>query len=277
MTPLDKMLHERALANRAAVMRLRIARTWPPAAVVAVVVGVVLALLVNVVVGVAVGVVGGAAVAWWRWNTATVGVVPAVIDALHARVATAEEFPRFVNLIEGLTISSGIEAPTLYVVDDPAANAAACGAGPQAALVVTTGLLDGVTRVELEGVLAEQLARIRVSDAEVAGCCAVLVASSLLNAPATGEPPAAAATKLAKVAELLGERRHFLADLSASSLTRYPPGLRGAFVRMSGIGTSPRDVTWGTAHLWMCDPLAQSSIHTDHPPLQHRIDLLAEL
>jgi hypothetical protein len=84
-----------------------------------------------------------------------------------------------------------------------------------------------------------------------------------------------------------GDDRHLLADLAAVDLTRYPPGLRDALVRMDESGTVVTECAWGSAHLWMCDPLAQVGEGTPedrlnvlfrlHPPIQHRIDLLGEL
>ncbi len=285
MTPLDAMLDERARANREAVFRLRIRHALWPAVAAGVVVAVALALLVHIVVGLIAGLVVGGAVGWWRWTAIDAAAVPTLLELIGARPATESEFPRYLNLIEGLSMSSGIPAPGLYVLDDPAANAAAFGAGSSAALVATTGLLHGVTRVELEGVLAEELARIRVGDAELAGYGALLVCGPLLHQPGQSPPPPTKVSRLDRLATLLDAQRHFLADMSAGSLTRYPPGLRGAFVRMSGIGTTVSGVTWGAAHLWMCDPLpvaeggggAGGSARTDHPPIQHRIDLLAEL
>lgn len=280
MTPLARMLDERAHANRAAITRLRTGAAWVPGAAVAVVVACVVGVVSNLLIGVVAGLAAGVAVGWWRWQAAGENAVPVLLDVLGARPATEAEFPRYLNLVDGLTITSGIKTPALYVLDDPGANAAALGAGGGAALVLTTGLLEGVGRVELEGVLAEQLSRIRILEADLASRAAVLVCGSVLRTdPAAATP--AQRSKVARLEGLLGDQRHFLADMSASSMTRYPPGLRDGLIRMSEGGTALRNVTLGTAHLWMCDPLPRPSSDepatTDHPPIQHRIDLLAEL
>jgi hypothetical protein len=86
------------------------------------------------------------------------------------------------------------------------------------------------------------------------------------------------------VAHLLDDRRHLVADISASAMTRFPPGLRDALSQMQETGTVVASSPPGATHLWMCDPLptTPSGGAADrpvplHPPLQHRIDLLAEL
>jgi heat shock protein HtpX len=76
----------------------------------------------------------------------------------RARPAPEEEFRRLHNLVEGLCIASGLPKPRLYVIDDPAPNAFATGAQPQArGRGGHHGLLEKLNRVELEGVLAHEL------------------------------------------------------------------------------------------------------------------------
>src|SRR5262249_56002636 len=72
---------------------------------------------------------------------------------------------RYHNLVEGLCIAAGLPKPRLYVVDDPAPNAFATGRNPKhAALAVTTGLLNTMNRVELEGVIAHELSHVKNYD-----------------------------------------------------------------------------------------------------------------
>ena len=73
-----------------------------------------------------------------------------------------DDEPRYHNLVEGLCVSAGLPKPELYVIDDDAPNSFATGRNPDhAAIVVTTGLLEKLSRMELEGVLAHELAHIR--------------------------------------------------------------------------------------------------------------------
>ena len=107
--------------------------------------------------------------------------VPGLLRLSGARPVTDTEFPRYTNLIEGLCISSGIEEPELFVLEDDHCNVMAIGRPGQAAVVATTGLLAMLNRVELEGVLAEALMRLRTYDAHLATQAAVFVCGPLLQ------------------------------------------------------------------------------------------------
>ena len=83
----------------------------------------------------------------------------------HAKPADEHTYARYHNLVEGLCIASGLPKPRLYIIDDPAPNAFATGRNPQhAAIAVTTGLLEKMNRVELEGVLAHELSHVKNYD-----------------------------------------------------------------------------------------------------------------
>src|SRR5690554_8039774 len=83
----------------------------------------------------------------------------------RARPADEREYARYHNIVEGLCIASGLPKPRLYVVDDPAPNAFATGRNPRnAAIAVTTGLLEKMNRMELEAVLAHELGHVRNHD-----------------------------------------------------------------------------------------------------------------
>src|SRR5690606_30466588 len=80
----------------------------------------------------------------------------------RARPAPHEEFARCRTLAEGLCIASGLPKPRLYAIDDPPPTAFATGRNPRnAAVAVTTGLLEKMNRMELEGVLAHELSHIK--------------------------------------------------------------------------------------------------------------------
>ena len=94
----------------------------------------------------------------------------------RAHPAADEEYPRLHNLVEGLCIAGGLPKPRLYVVDDPSPNAFATGRNPKhAAIAVTTGLLEKMNRVELEGVLAHELSHIKNYDILVSTLAVTLV------------------------------------------------------------------------------------------------------
>ena len=182
--------------------------------------------------------------------------------------------PRLMNLTEGLCVAGGLPLPEVRVLEDPAANAVLLGAHPEdAVLVVTSGLLDQLDRIELEGVLAHELSHLRRGDAVVAaramhaaGLLAVVWAS-------TGQ----------LVRRLAGADREARADEAAAALTRYPPGLAAALEKLSRVATRPAGLDPVTARLsaplW-CAPLEEAA--TPRPlagtlELPERVALLHEL
>ncbi len=170
-----------------------------------------------------------------------------VLGLSHARPVSADEEPRYHNLVEGLCVSAGLPKPDLYVVDDAVPNSFATGRGPaHAAIVVTTGLLQKLSRMELEGVVAHELAHIRSNDILVTTLGTALVALPLM--PAGGLAGRA-------MAALVGRGRERDADIYGVRLTRYPPGLAAALekVRLDGPGAAA--TSRATAHLWISSPL----------------------
>jgi heat shock protein HtpX len=233
----------------------------------------------------------------------------------HAQPADPQVYRRYHNLVEGLCIAAGLPKPRLYVIDDPAPNAFATGRNPQhAALAVTTGLLDRMNRVELEGVLAHELSHVRNRDILVTTITVVLVGVIALVADwalrflwwggprhrsdsRDGRGPAAAIGILGIVLIVLAplvarlmhfavsRRREALADFSAVRLTRYPPGLVSALEKLRDDSSVVHSASRATAHLWIESPLERregrgawlNRLFDTHPPLGERIEALKEL
>jgi heat shock protein HtpX len=268
---------------------------------VGIVAGVVVALLlvlvgVGALVAALVAVVAAAAVAALAWRRAE----PAVLRAVGAVPADPEVHARLHNLVEGLCVSVGLPKPQVLVVDDPARNALVAAASPgQAALVVTTGLVDALTRVELEAVVARLLGSVRDGSAVPATVAVTTVGALTLvgdravaRAGGSGELPALARLAYAGAslqARLLhaavGEQADGLADRAAVGLTRYPPGLESALAKLAEGGTVVRRAGLATAHLWLAVPVDVSAPGARgelarrfdrHAPLTERIETLRE-
>jgi heat shock protein HtpX len=210
-----------------------------------------------------------------------------------AKPADPERFPRYQNLVEGLCEELGLPLPKLWVVDSDAANALALGRNPaEATVVVTTGLLGRLNRVELEGVLAAQLSHVRSWSARL-GATAVLLGGAgglLLEARRRGGNALLgvagwallALTPLRRLA--IPVQRHVEADEGAAYLTRYPPGLIAALRKLGGQSGGAALSNLGLNHLWIVDPLppdryaaAPERFFSSHPPLDERLENLREL
>ena len=101
----------------------------------------------------------------------------------RAQPASVEEYPRLHNIVEGLCIAGGLPKPRLYIVDDDAPNAFATGRDPKhAAVAVTTGLLEKMNRIELEGVLAHELSHVKNYDILVSTLAVTMVGAVALLA-----------------------------------------------------------------------------------------------
>jgi heat shock protein HtpX len=234
----------------------------------------------------------------------------------RARPADPREHARLHNIVEGLCIASGLPKPGVYIVDDPAPNAFATGRNPKhASIAVTTGLLDQLNRVELEGVVAHELSHIRNYDILVSTLAVTMVgAIALLSDVAIrmmwwnggrvrrsgdrgdrNNPLAVIGFALLILAPLIAKvmqaaisrQRETLADVSACQMTRYPPGLISALEKLQADTTVTHSASTATAHLWIEQPMSGvgdggrlAGPHrwfNTHPPLDERIALLREL
>lgn len=239
--------------------------------VVAVVVGAVLALTLSIVLGLLVLLAGIAG--WVLWARALLaGVLDRTVAQTGARPADPAEVPSWFNALEGVAILTGVQVPELYLLDTPAANALCAADGGAAAVVVTSGLLDGAGPVELEVLAAELLCRLRDGSARYATLAAGL--------PPWLEP--VAGTGGAAMAAVLGDQRAARADLDAVGVTKYPPALISALDRMEQAGTSVPVAAARSAALWVAPAVGPEGVdpavqQTANQPLDYRIAALREL
>lgn len=237
--------------------------------------------------------------------------------AANARPADPSQYQRLHNLVEGLCIASGLPKPKIYIIDDPSPNAFATGRNPKhCAIAVTTGLLEMMNRVELEGVLAHELSHIKnydvlVSTIAVTAVGAIVVLSQigsrfmffggtrrrgndnnnnggmgglLLIIPLLLLILAPFAARLLQFS--ISRNRECLADASAVQLTRYPPGLISALEKLKADTSVVRKGSSVTASMWIEQPMDSSDkskpswfsrAFATHPPLDERIARLKEM
>jgi heat shock protein HtpX len=274
---------------------------------------------VNLVLGygvvglfIALAVAGGSAfLSYWKSDAVA-------LRMSHAKPADPVEYARLHNLVEGLCIAAGLPKPRVYIVDDDAPNAFATGRDPKhAAIAVTTGLLEKMNRIELEGVLAHELSHVKNYDILVSTLAVTMVGVIVLIADWSlrfiwwgggrrrsndnnGGGGAGAALAIVGFALLLlapivarlmqfavSRRREALADVTGVSLTRYPPGLVSALEKLRDDKTVVHSGSRATAHLWIESPVAREPeegklawlgrLFDTHPPLEERIQALREL
>lgn len=174
------------------------------------------------------GVLVWGAVAWFVWQRAS-DVVLRLVGG--APPDLAQQGPaRLSNLVASVATAAGVPVPALRVVDDVAPNALATGRTPRAAtLVATSGLVDSLDVLQLEAVIAHQLALIRAGATHGRD-----VATVVLGVPGRWVRPLARAHVRA-VSDGHGDA--LVLDAAAVALTRYPPAMLAALA--AGAAAAP--------------------------------------
>jgi|GEM_PF-918760 len=140
----------------------------------------------------------------------------AAVEVPHGQLARVEV------LLQGLSATMGVATPKIEILADPIANAGIYWRKDLCTIVITTGLMDQMTVVELEGVFAHLLAQIRLESVRrgTAGAGIALLIGPLGRRPG-------------RVHRLTGEGRLWRADEVAALTVRYPSGLKSALEKMT--------------------------------------------
>ncbi len=225
-----------------------------------------------------------------------------------ASPASHKTHPQYSNIVENLARVAGIPTPKIYVIDSPALNAFATGRDPEhAAVAVTQGLLNSMTRTEIEGVVAHELSHIKNYDTRLMTIVAILVGSIAMildwswriswhsgrdndndskgNAiiMIIGLIFIILAPIIASLIQMaISRRREFYADASAAHITRQPSGLINALKKIAANEDIKLDsANTATAHLYIDDPVTtethgswMAKMFSTHPPIADRIKAL---
>ncbi|MGQ9834676.1 MAG: M48 family metallopeptidase [Thermoanaerobaculaceae bacterium] len=226
-----------------------------------------------------------------------------------ARRIEKKDHPVLFNLVEEMTVAHGLpKAPEIYILDEAAPNAFATGTKPEkSAVVVTSGLLERLSRDELQGVVAHELAHIKHRDVVYLTQMAVMVGSVVLLAELArrvlfygggsrrrtssksrgADPIYVLAILLILIAPLvsrlmylaLSRRREYLADAAAAVATRYPEGLASALEKIEQQWTPMTRANPVTAPMFIVNPLTRAvdaveTLFSTHPPTRERIRIL---
>lgn len=227
-----------------------------------------------------------------------------VLRMTGAREIQQSDNPNLFNLIQEVTIASGLPMPKVAIVQDPAPNAFATGRNPEHAVIAfTTGILDVMDRDQLQGVIAHEMSHVGNRDTLVAAVAAttagaIAMISDILtrmmwfgggrrnNRDSNSNPLALVVSLivliLAPIAALLlkaaiSRRREALADATAVAFTRNPAGLRSALEVLAADTTVVQQRSTAVAHIWIESPLDAKSVSrlfATHPPIEERIAAL---
>jgi heat shock protein HtpX len=234
-----------------------------------------------------------------------------VLGLSKAKQIEKKDNPQLFRIVENLCIGSGIQMPRIYIIQDSAPNAFATGRDPKHAVVaVTTGILQKLDKIELEGVIAHELSHIRNFDIRLMAIVVVLVGLVALLADffmrslwfgggrsrdrggnaqgiflIVGIALAILSPIVATLIQLaVSRKREFLADASGALLTRYPEGLASALEKI-GKDKEPLEVANNaTAHLYIANPFKHkitgnwfAGLFNTHPPIEERIKILRSM
>ena len=227
-----------------------------------------------------------------------------VLSMSGAKEVTHDNAREIYHIVENLCITAGLPVPKIYVIEDSAPNAFATGRDPDHGVIcLTTGIIQKLNKVELEGVVAHELSHIGNRDILLSTIVIILVGFITLLADwfrswaffgghgrdrEGGQLQiilivvAIILSILAPIAAILmqmaiSRKREFLADSSAVLLTRYPEGLARALEKISGDTEKLEAANRATAHLYIVNPFKgkkMSNFFATHPSIEERVAIL---
>jgi len=244
-------------------------------------------LIPSAAIGLVAAVIAGGLGATWSWFSGST----AILRMMGAREVGAQDDPVLFNVVDEMRLAAGLPMPRVYMIEDTALNAFATGRDPEhGAVAVTRGLRERLTRDELQGVVAHEMAHIRHLDIRFAMLMATMVGLIVFACDAFwrivwhaggrggrrrrsgGDGGGGAAIIVVLVIALLlaivapliarliqmaySREREYLADAGAVELTRNPEGLASALRRIAGDDEPLVEAAnRGTAHMFISNPL----------------------
>jgi heat shock protein HtpX len=229
-----------------------------------------------------------------------------VLRMYKAQPVTEAEAPELYAIVHILVQKAGMPMPTVYIIPDETPNAFATGRNPEHAVVaVTQGIMRILSREELAGVIAHELAHIKHRDmltgtivATIAGAISMLAqmaqwamifgGGNRSDDDEGGNPIVAIVMMIvAPIAAMLvqmaiSRAREFEADKGGAGIAGNPSGLSNALLKLEkGSQMIPMtDAKPATAHMFIVNPLTGGGLmklFSTHPPIEERVQRLNDL
>lgn len=230
-------------------------------------------------------------VCWSAWRSGAERVLWAA-NAWEIIEPGTPEQRQYVNVVEEMAIAAGVPRPRIWLVPDDDPNAFATGRDPAtASIAVTQGLLERLSRDELQGVVAHELSHVRNYDTRLMTLLAGMVGAILLVSDGArhmlrggariggsgggriggGKKGGAGALGVIVLvlwlltlvvapivsrllAMAVSRKREYLADATAAQFTRNPGALATALEKLESHTSATRAIAQGAAHLCIVDP-----------------------
>jgi heat shock protein HtpX len=226
-----------------------------------------------------------------------------VLRMYGAREVDARAAPELYDMVRQLANNAGLPLPKVYIMENPQPNAFATGRNPEnAAVAVTTGLMQTVNRDELAGVIAHELAHIRHHDtllmtvtATIAGAISMLANFAMFAGGGNRDnggigtigaialmilgPLAAGLVQMA-----ISRTREYEADRGGAEISGQPLSLASALQKIAGaahrIPNMAAERNPASAHLFIVNPLSGmrvDKLFSTHPAVEDRVARLVSL
>lgn len=225
------------------------------------------------------------------------------LASVGAREASKTEHRELYDVVESMSLASGLPMPRVYVMDAQQINAFASGRNPRHSVIcVTTGTLEKLSKQELEGVIAHEMSHVANYDIRFMTLATVMIGLISIMAEiflrslwfGGGRDDrdnkngfiliiaivvAILAPILAQLVALaISRKREFAADATGVKLVRSPTGLRNALIKIKkeSVGDEKKKFPKAVAPLFISDPFRQrvQNLLSTHPSIDERIKIL---
>ena len=228
-----------------------------------------------------------------------------VLRMYGAREVSRGEAPELVSLVEELAGRAGVPMPKVYLIPGDQPNAFATGRNPEhAAVAVTEGIMQRLSRDELRGVLAHELAHVKHRDILIGSIAATMAGAISMIANMAqwamifgggrqshdeeGGSPLGGILMIiiAPIAAMLiqmaiSRSREYLADEGGAQISGDPLSLANALRKLDrSTREIPMEASPATAHMFIVNPLTGGglmSLFSTHPPMEQRIARLESM